>query len=174
MERYNAKHVAMAVILVVVVAAGAFFASPYVTVRKTRRVAERGDAEALARYVDFPAVEASVESALTAMLMQEMGAADQTLSEFEAAIVGAFVRPVVDTLVSPAGLSALLNGMAPEFDDAPPVVVGDRALLTMRFEGLSRFVVTLSDQVDAPQTISLIFQRRGLGWRMAAIMWKGL
>lgn len=115
-----------------------------------------------------------MESALTAMFMQEMGAADHTLSEFETAIGGTLVCPVMDSLVSPAGLSAMLNGRARGFDDTPPVVVQNEVLAKMRYQGLSRFVVTLSDSADAPQTISLVLQRKGLSWQMSAIVLKGL
>jgi hypothetical protein len=103
-----------------------------------------------------------------------MGAADHTLSEFEAALVGAFVSPVVDALVSPAGLSAMLNGRAPELDDAPPVTIMNKALITMRYQGLNHFRVTMSDGADAPQTISMVFRRKGLAWRMVAIVLTGL
>ncbi|MGI6611826.1 MAG: DUF2939 domain-containing protein [Limnochordia bacterium] len=164
----------IAISLAVITAGGAFFASPYIAVRNTKRLAERGDAEALARYVDFPAVQTSVESVLTAMVLQEMGATDHTLSEFEAALVGAFVSPVVDALVSPAGLSAMLNGRAPELDDAPPVTIMNKALITMRYQGLNHFRVTMSDGADAPQTISMVFRRKGLAWRMVAIVLTGL
>ena len=167
------RRILIAISLVVIIA-GAFFASPYIVVRKAGRIAAKGDATALARYVDFPAVQASVESALTAMVLEEMEAADYTPSPLEITLMGALVRPVVETLVSPAGLSAMLKGQPPQFDDTPAVVIEGQAMLKMRYQGLNRFAVTLSDKADAPQSISMVFGRKGLSWQMIAITFTGM
>ena len=44
--------------LLILVAAAAFLVSPYVVIRKARQAAENGDTNALAHYVDYPAVHA--------------------------------------------------------------------------------------------------------------------
>ena len=160
--------------LLILVTAAAFLVSPYVVIRKARQAAENGDTNALAHYVDYPAVHASVESALVNMVLQEMGLSEYSPSELEAAVLGVYIYPVAQHLASPSGVAAMLSGRAPDLDVPTDMPIQDKALITMRYQGLNRFAVILSDYENAPQNISLIFRRKGLSWQMTAIAFQGV
>jgi|GEM_PF-5287284 len=163
--------------LLILVAAAAFLVSPYIVIRKARQAAENGDTEALlAHYVDYSAVQTSVEKALVSMALQEMGIAEHTLSELDTAVLGLYVYPVAQQMASPSAVAAMLSGRAPDFGAVPEpdVLIKDKALITMRYQGLNRFAVILSDYENAPQSIAMIFRRKGLSWQMKAIVFQGI
>jgi hypothetical protein len=72
-------------------AAGWWFGSPWWTLWRMRDAARAGDAEALAAYIDFPALRASSREQLRPRL-------------------GPLAGPAVNALVSPAALRLVLGG----------------------------------------------------------------
>jgi hypothetical protein len=87
---------ALAAALLAIAAAGWWFGSPWWTLWRMREAAQAGDGEALAAYVDFPALRASTRKQL-------------------GPLGGVFARPAVDALVSPAAIRlALATGRGGE------------------------------------------------------------
>jgi len=85
----------VAAALLVLLAAGWWFGSPWWTLWRMREAAQAGDAEALAAYIDFPALRASTRARLAPRL---------------GPLGSALARPAVDALVSPAALRLALLG----------------------------------------------------------------
>jgi hypothetical protein len=84
------KRALLAALLLIFLAAGWWLGSPWWTLWRMREAAQAGDSEALAAYIDFPALRASTR--------EQLGP-----------IGGRLARPAVDALVSPAALRLALG-----------------------------------------------------------------
>lgn len=105
----------LAVVLALAFAVWVYFA-PHLTVRSMRLAAEAGDAEALSRHVDFPALRASLKQQLSKELGAQIAsvAGGGELGRFGAQIAGVLgnnaLDQAVDALVRPETLSAMFAG----------------------------------------------------------------
>ncbi|HYI39842.1 MAG TPA: DUF2939 domain-containing protein [Allosphingosinicella sp.] len=80
--------------LLALLASGWWFGSPWWTLWRMRKAAQSGDSEALAGYIDFPALRASTRAQLAPRL---------------GPLGNAFAGPAVDALVSPSALRLALG-----------------------------------------------------------------
>lgn len=111
--------------------AAASYASPYWTLYQMRAAIQAHDADKFSRYVDYPALRENLKEQLTASLQQKLSAApalrDTPLAGIGQAIGQAVIRTMIDTMVSPAGVMALMAGekpaAAPSAPSAPPASV---------------------------------------------------
>lgn len=100
------------------------YASPYLVLGRLRDAAQARDAQTIDRYVDYPALRASLKQQVTQMLSRRVDS-EKLQHPFAAlgALVGiAFVSPLVDAYATPDGVAALLEGMPPRGrpGEAPP------------------------------------------------------
>jgi hypothetical protein len=100
--RARPRALVLAGVLALLVTAGWWFGSPWWTLWRMREAARAGDSAALAAYVDFPALRASMRAQLRPRL-GPLGAA--------------LARPAVDALVGSAALRLALLGRG-EGDEA--------------------------------------------------------
>lgn len=151
-------------------------ATPYITATKIKQAVEQKDAVALDEYVDFPAVRQSLKEQLKAVALKEF-ATDTTLAEdpFAAvgtALVGVVVDNVIDTVVTPAGVTQLATTGLPKFDPetgeltaATPAtgpIVQDSS---MSYDSLSTFSIRIKDRDGVEGR--LVLRREGLfSWRL--------
>ena len=125
--------------LLALLAAGWWFGSPWWTLWRMREAAQAGDAEALAAYVDFPALRASTR----AQLRPRLGPLGSALA-----------RPAVDALVGPAALRlALGSGRSG---------AGGPGEVELVRSGAWEFRVRR-------EAGELVFRRHGLGWKLEEI-----
>lgn len=89
----KSRAIALSAALLVLLAAGWWFGSPWWTLWRMREAAQAGDSDALAAYIDFPALRVSVRE----QLRPNLGPAADLL-----------VGPAVDALVSPDSLRLVL------------------------------------------------------------------
>lgn len=151
-------------------AAGWLYASPFWTLKAMRDAAEARDAEALAAYVDFPALRADLKSDLSAAMMAEMARARATedMSARPDALGLAMLDPLIEGMVSPAGLQMMFAGNPAAASSATPAPLREVSAsgeVTVTRNGLSEFRV--SGKGDDPA--ALVFRRDGLGWRLVGI-----
>src|SRR3546814_946941 len=87
-------------------------AGPYRTVNAIRDAAQARDAQAMAEQVDFPALRSSLKAQLGDRLLREVGtpSPDNPFAAFGLSIAGGLVGGMVDVLVTPAGLGAMMEG----------------------------------------------------------------
>jgi hypothetical protein len=145
------------------------FASPWWTLNRLRAAVERHDAEGVSAQVDFPALRDSVKSQLLGSIARDAG------TNAFAAIGQAFARavadPLVDAIVSPAGVAAMVEhgkvSIGKPTQDAgtpdaePP---RDKPHYALHYRGWSHFAVTAEDGG------SFVFRRDGLwSWKLAGI-----
>lgn len=137
--------------LLAVAAAGWWLASPWWTLWRMREAAEAGDSEALAAYVDFPALRASTRKQLGSKL---------------GPLGGLVAGPALDAAISPEALRLALGkgrgsagggggGAGSSRGSEPPDVDISRT-------GASEF------RVEGKRS-DLVFRRHGLGWKLEEI-----
>ncbi|HEX8513854.1 MAG TPA: DUF2939 domain-containing protein [Allosphingosinicella sp.] len=135
------RTIALAAALFLLLAAGWWFGSPWWTLWRIREAAEAQDSEAVAAYIDLPALRASTREQLASHL---------------GPLGSALAGPAVDTLVSPTGIEVALGiGGAGEREGGPGEVDLART-------GSGEFRVRREGG-------DLIFRRHGLGWKLEEI-----
>ena len=162
-----------AVALLLVAGAGWYFGSPYYTLWQVRRAVDSNDADALAGYIDFPAVREDLKGELNAQIAAEARRRGAAVSGLAQAFGPAVLNLVVDNVVTPAGVRTMLanrpESSGPGVDGGPgvpgvPGVPGtslpDQPEITRR--GISEFTVFQPGRPGA-----LIFTRHGLGWKLS-------
>lgn len=133
--------------LLALIAAGWWFGSPWWTLWRMREAAEAADSDALAAYVDFPALRASTRDQLGSRL---------------GPLGGLIAGPALDAAISPEALRLALGkgrgsggGGETRHGSEPPEVDIFRT-------GASEFRVR-------GRRSELVFRRHGLGWKLEEI-----
>lgn len=178
MKKWLVSLAVVAVLLVGYVAAG-----PYLTVRAIRSAVQEQDAAALSKQVDFPTLRASLKAQLSDRLVRAVGIDGQSgmLGAIGLTVAGGLVNGAVETMVTPVGLGALMEGRKvwnrvgdgierPDVAD-PSAAVGERPQplqgAKYRYESLSRFTATVHDDQGRP--IVFVMTRDGLRWQLSDI-----
>jgi hypothetical protein len=129
----------VAAVLLVLLAAGWWFGSPWWTLWRIREAARARDAEAIAAYIDFPALRAST--------LEQLGPRFGPLKS-------RLARPAIEALVSPPGLRLILG------NDRRGG--GEPEKVELVRTGTGEFRVKRED-------IDFVFRRHGLGWKLEEI-----
>ena len=109
------KKITIAVSVAVIAFAASAYASPYYALHQIKTALAERNAETLATHVDFPALRASVKAQLEASMARSIEAtagSGNPLAALGQSIAGAMLGKMVDTMVSPAGVVALVNKSA--------------------------------------------------------------
>lgn len=126
-----ATSIAVGLALIVVVLAVFAYASPYLVLSRMRDAVQARDTDMLNRYVDYPALRASLKQQVTQMLSQRVDSQklQHPLAALGALVGMAFVGPLVDAYATPDGVAALLKGMPPrgEPGETPPSVANEQS-----------------------------------------------
>lgn len=167
------KGLAAAVLLVIVGFGAWYSASPSLAMKSLREAAIEGDREELKDRVDFPAVRESLKAQVRAHMMAEMQKEkDNPFAALGMAMAGAIVDPMIDGIVSPSGIKAMVQQGRMQTDpsqtknDAAPETKSVAWSIDRR--GFDKFVATPKGATDQREP-SLVFERDGLGWRLVDI-----
>jgi Protein of unknown function (DUF2939) len=139
---------ALAAALLLLLGGGWWFGSPWWTLWRMREAAQAGDSEALAGYIDFPALRASTR--------EQLGLGP---------VGGLLAGPAVDALVSPKALELALGagrGSAGGDRQAGGAGGGEPRQVDLSRNGASEFRVR-------GRRSDLVFRRHGLGWKLEEI-----
>ena len=167
------RWLAVAVAALVVAAGGWWFASPWWTLRTMRAAAAAHDEKALSRHVDYPALRDDMKDEVMKQVTTD-GLGAKGLGSIGAQVATALAGPLIDAVVTPAGVEAMfraqtaqekvartsepMGGQLPKLPDAKDQPVIER-------HGLSEFTVRGREAGSA----ILVFHRDGLGWQLAGI-----
>ena len=150
------------------------YASPYYALRQIKTALAERNADALAAHVDFPALRASVKTQLEASMARSIEAtagSGNPLAALGQSIAGAMLGKMVDAMVSPAGVVALVNksAVSPQADaDAPADGAQTKAAYSAGYAGVNTFIVRAKD--GNAQQGALVLQRHGLwDWKLSSI-----
>lgn len=160
------KIAAVAAALIVIASSSLwYFESPAWTLKGMKDAAQWHDADALNAYIDYPALRESLKAELMARMMV---AARKDKSGFGAlgmAFGSAMMGPMIDGLVSPAGMRAAL--LANRQENTGPAasalhVPKDPIIVRRSF---SEFLFTAKDQPNS----GLVFKRHALSWMLSGV-----
>ncbi|MFZ9858134.1 MAG: DUF2939 domain-containing protein [Roseiflexaceae bacterium] len=171
----NVRVIMVGVIAVLVSLLGYVVASPYITVSQMQAAAEARDGQALAEYIDFVAVRESLTNQLTAMLADEMAQSsdDGAMGLLGAAFGSKIIELLLDAVVTPAGLIAVLNGdsMTDVLDQnaSQSLTTPSNTAVSMGYQSLDTFGVTITN-TDTQSVTTLLLRRDGLSWRLSEIL----
>jgi TonB family protein len=150
-------------------------ASPYITVHQMKSAAESYSGEELSEHIEFPSVRQSLKDQMNAMLVKEMAKGEMKDSPF-AALGAAFawlmVDKIVDTYVTPAGITQLMAGKTPQPTEGGKSG-GSSARkplsdASMSYESLNKFVVKVKG--DNGEEGKFVLRRRGMSWKLTEII----
>lgn len=169
------RRLAALLLVVVLGLLGYVAAGPWMTMHAIREALREHDAAALARQVDFPALRGSLKAQLEDRLARATGPDWQSnpLGRFGLVVVGGALDATVDTMVTPSGLAALMEGHAVwNRARGRPVTAAEGAPEPLRearqrYESPSRFTATIRDAAGRP--LVFVLQRRGLHWKLVDI-----
>ncbi|MBW2149392.1 MAG: DUF2939 domain-containing protein [Deltaproteobacteria bacterium] len=169
------------VALVVIMAAGAFVAQPYITVYRYQAALKSGDVDRINEYIDYPALRHSLKTQIRLMFIKEMARDSKTaFGPLAMGFVGLFADKMIDVLITPEGMAAMFSGefraLGEEINaDHPSEETQHHAggdLLSkcsFSYQFPSRFVISSKSDTTKGGEIKLIFRRNWLVWKLSAI-----
>lgn len=173
------KLIALSLLLVLVVV-GLLAAGPFLTVNGIRQAVETQDSAALSKYVDFRALRSSVKAQLEDDLARRMDAESQSnpLSAIAMQLAGGLTDGIVEAMVTPAGIGAVLEGrgmfrrltgQAPAATAETRTPHPDDVLANARyaFQSPSRFTATVPNADGEP--VVFVLTREGWHWRLSDV-----
>ena len=150
------------IVLVVIVAAIAYFGSPYWTAYQMQQAAEAGDSAALAEHVDFERVRESLKPQARDRVAAEVDARagdDDAVRLLGGLVGGAVADRAIETYVTPDGLARIMASAGAEGGGDSDVSLGYRSL--------DRFGIVLT--AEQGDTTELILERDGLDWQVVEV-----
>lgn len=174
------KWLVSGVLLAVVLGLCAYVvAGPYLALHGIRTALAEQDTAKLERHVDFPALRVNLRAQVEDYLARKAGA-EVSSNLFGAAalsIANQVLGRGVDTLVTPMGIAAILQGRATWKRAVGDTIGGDTYAPAVpaeplkdaehHYESLSRFTATVHDADGDP--VILVITRQGLRWRLTDI-----
>ena len=154
-------------------------AGPWLAIRGIEQAIEKRDTAKLERHVDFPRLRANLKAQIDDRIVRAAGGsvAGNLLGAAALALTGNATRLAVETIATPLGIGALLQGhvlwqrasgdtrgegLFPETEPARPLQTASH-----RYESLSRFSATV-EHPDGSHTVFLL-ERQGLRWRLVDV-----
>ena len=168
---------------------GAYYAaSPWLTINKLKQAFEKKDTRQIEKIVDFPELREDFKEIAKATVMKN-AAKELEGNPFAALgmmMANALIDPLIDSVISPAGLQALLStgemsvqpsdvlnennswsskeSTTEEFKPSPDLSV------KMNYTDLNEFKIELSNKKVIAEPISLFMERKGFAdWKVTGI-----
>jgi hypothetical protein len=153
---------------------GGLYASPYLTLYQMYQSAKSNDFQGVASHVDFPALRESVKANVQTMFSQETAKQDNPLMGILGKFLGGVVLdPVVDAVVTPEGVAALLAGQQLQFGgDNKKATFSEKAdsvEVKPHYESFNQFVVSVKPKGEDKPPVELILSRDFLGWKVSGV-----
>ena len=169
------KKIALAAAVAAIALVASAYASPYYALHQMKTAIADHNVDALASHVDFPALRDSIKSQLEKTMgdsIQAATASDNPFAAMGQAMVTAMLGKMVDTMVSPEGVAAMVSKSAvgAEADQNSPAAGGaqEKTDYSVAYAGWDKFVVRAKAAGD--EKGGLVLQRHGLwNWKLSAI-----
>lgn len=164
--------------LVVVLLLGYVAAGPYLAYNAIREAVETKNLAKLDKHVDFPVLRGNLKLQIDDYVIRQTGPDLQSglLGAFAVRVASGVAGAAVDTMVTPAGLAALLEGrttwhrVAGDTGDNPYTPTAPANPLdepSYGFQSTSRFTATI--HTDDGEPIRFVLTRDGLNWKLTDI-----
>lgn len=173
------------IVIAVLAFGAAYFGSPVLAVQSLIKAAEAGDAEALERKVDFPALRTSLKSEMSGAMRDELrekaGDLGSGLGGLGLILAPSFMDSAVDALVTPRIVAEVVRtGQRPETrdvardavrgSDPEPKASDSRLHRAYGYRDLNTFVIRLTREDRPEQPLRLMMTRHGLfDWKLSGV-----
>jgi hypothetical protein len=153
---------------------GLLYASPYLTLYQMYQAVERGDAQTISNSVDFPALRESVKENLQSVVLKQTAKQNNPILNLIGAALGsALADPILDRMVTPEGVMALLEGRRLQAGaDGGDQSLSEKAAqvdVNPRYESFNRFVVSVKPKGEDVPPVDIVLSREGLGWKITGV-----
>jgi len=165
-------------LLVFLVAGAGFYATPYYTAHQMQQAAQSNNHQALNSYVDYPALKESLKVSLNNSVGESLlkNKTDSGMNAFAAMFAAAFVNPLVDVLVTPENIAAMLQADMPkdlkksESNNTQPAPPEDELITRKYYQDFDHFVIDVSSQKRPHEPFKFTFTRQGLlSWKLTGL-----
>jgi len=155
-----------------------FYQAPRIAFENLRVAASSGNLVSIAEYVDFDSLRASVKSYLIESAAgniephpEASSPVAREITRLGKMVAGAALDPVVEVAVSPLGISAFLDGVAPSnISKVARSGATEQPIIETAFVNMHIFVVSIYRRDEAHWAMQLFFVRSGIfHWKLAAI-----
>ena len=166
MARRKWKIAAVAAVVIVIAASALwYFESPAWTLKGMKDASQSQDADALNAYIDYPALRESLKAELMARMMVEAQKDKSGFGALGMAIGSTMMGPMIDGLVTPAGMRAALlaNKQKNSVQAVRALHIPEEPVIVRR--GFSEFLVAPKGQPGS----GLVFRRHGLSWQLSGV-----
>lgn len=169
------KKILWAIGLFGVLSVGYVASGPFLTVWAIQTAIAEQDTEKLSENVEFPTLRQNVKEQMNAAMMknvtEKMG--DNPFSALAAGFAAKMVEGMVDSLVTPNGLAAFMEGKKPsqktkEAVSTPPDKGSLFSNAKFSYDSTSRFSVRVPD--DQGREVRFVLQRKGLSWKLVNVI----
>jgi hypothetical protein len=171
------KKIIGAVIALIIVVGGYFYATPYIAINNIKKAAEAGDSETVSKYIDYPSVRQSFKDQLNAMMAKEIAKQqDNEWAALGAMFASAMVEKMVDGFITPEGMTLMLQGK--DLQEATQQSIGanesskaeqTKAEYETHYTSLNNFEVIIKDE-DKAKDVKVLMVRDGLSWKVNKIV----
>ena len=141
---------------------GLFLAGPYVALYQLQSAASQGDAQALSELVDFDQVRAHTKIRLRTEIERRVPAGFSGLARVGAAVAGAALDPLVDSVVTPQTIASWVR----ESPGGETKGSSPGSETETHFVSLSQFEASIN---NGETRLQLVFTRKVLRWRLSDI-----
>lgn len=164
------RWLALASMIVILAGLTWYFTSPAYTLSRMKAAAESNDSDAMASYIDFPALREDLKADLMAQMMAETQKEDNEFGGLGMALGSAVIGPMVDGFITPAGLKASFTANKTRAAANPKKQPAGGALEmkeepVIKRRGFSEFLVASKKEPDS----GMVFKRRGLSWKLSGV-----
>jgi hypothetical protein len=145
---------------------------PFITVYQIKMGIENHDGDKLNANIDFPALRESLKEQLNAIVMKKAGTDQQNnpIGELVFGLASKASEGIVDSIATPEGLSAVIEGRKHKKNDAHDAsevtTKSFREFLQQvdyEFESTSKFTMWIKDKKKAAK---FVLERQGLNWKL--------
>ena len=150
--------------VVLVAAVAWFFVLPSLAANSLQSALKSSDVITINNTVDFPLLRENLRGTLGTALAQNSSSAD-VASVLGSALSGLILNPLVDQLVSPAGLVALFQGGMGGLSGSGTT----NFKVSSGLLAVDRFGITLTDLSNPKNTITLVLMPRRVQWKLVGI-----
>ena len=174
------KKVILALALLAGVLAVASYFSPHRTIYQMRSAIEKRDYETFSHFVDYPALRESFRVQMASALQEMANTGDPAeagpLGALARGVVTSLVTPMLDVMITPAGVIEMMNRGTPKITQA--VIIGAITRTPTAPESIPEMKLTYRgwDTVafyradSTPDDGTFLLRRHGLwSWRLAAV-----
>jgi hypothetical protein len=149
-----------------------FYFTPHLAAKEMKSAADAKDAAKLASYVNFPVLKENLKTRFTAKVAAGVtkDKSANPVGALGSAMVGAFVNPMVDALVTPENLAKMMEASKPQAgkSDEQTKSSDSDADVSTYYESFNRFVVKVKKKGSKEEPVGLVFNRDGLfSWKLA-------